>query len=141
MSGRRGGCLCGAVRFQIAPFTPVFGACHCKMCQRWAGSALLALTVPGDTLIVSGDAVKTHDSSAWAERSFCGTCGSGLWYKTKGENVFHIAIGLLDDTTGLTLKSEIYHDLKPDCFALSTTSKKYTAAETMAMYAPEEAEK
>lgn len=140
MSARRGGCLCGAVRIEIAPFKPSFGACHCKMCQRWAGSALLALTVPGETLTISGDATRTYSSSDWAERSFCGNCGAGLWYKVKDEDIYHIAIGLLDDTTGLTLKSEIFHDLKPDCFELSASSKKYTTAETMAMFAPKEPE-
>lgn len=140
MSARCGGCLCGAVRFEIASFNPHFGACHCKMCQRWAGSALLALNVPGDRLTVSGDVVKTFGSSDWAERSFCGTCGSVLWYRVKADNTFHIAIGLLDDTTGLKIRSEIYHDLKPDCFDLSRASTKYTAAETRAMYAPEEPE-
>ena len=61
-----------------------------------------------------------------------------LGYATANRS--HIAIGLLDDTTGLTLKSEIFHDLKPDCFELSASSKKYTTAETMAMFAPKEPE-
>ena len=38
----------------------------------------MALTVPGETLTVSGEAVKTYNSSDWAERSFCGKCGAGL---------------------------------------------------------------
>jgi len=136
---RNGGCLCGAVRFEIDPFDTNFGACHCKMCQRWAGSALLALTVPANTLTVIGaDNVKTYTSSDWADRNFCGTCGSGLWYRVKENDVHHLPIGLLDDTSGLALKTEIFHDLKPACFELSTTSKKISQAETLAMFAPQE---
>ena len=143
MSGaRQGGCLCGDVRFEIVPFDAKFGACHCKMCQRWSGSALLALTVPADTLTVTGsECISTYDSSDWADRSFCTTCGAGLWYRVKDSNVHHIPIGLLDDTSGLTLRSEIFFDLKPDCFDLSATSKKFTQAETLAMFAPQENDK
>lgn len=138
-TARTGGCLCGAVRFEIAPFDPVFGTCHCKMCQRWAGSALLALTVPAATLAVSGQGfVATYSSSDWADRSFCRQCGSSLWYRTQDTGTHHLPIGLLDDTSGLTMASEIYHDLKPDCFDLSQSTRRYTTAETLALFAQQE---
>jgi len=34
---RSGGCLCGAVRFEVALAEPEFSICHCGMCRRWCG--------------------------------------------------------------------------------------------------------
>jgi hypothetical protein len=37
-STKTGGCLCGAVRYELrSPLRPVV-ACHCKMCRRASGS-------------------------------------------------------------------------------------------------------
>src|SRR5215510_15750808 len=54
-----GGCLCGAVRFEVDE--PPTGAtyCHCTRCQRRTGTAASAqaVVVPGSVRIVSGDEV------------------------------------------------------------------------------------
>ena len=42
----RGHCLCGAVSFEAEVEKRESHACHCGMCRRWSGSAMLAVTVP-----------------------------------------------------------------------------------------------
>jgi hypothetical protein len=122
MSERGGQCLCGAVRFAARDVPDTFGACHCEMCRRWTGSALLGVTVPADKVIWEGrEAIATIQSSAWAERAWCNKCGTGLWFRVTAESEYsdslEIPLGLFDDANGLQMTSEIYIDHKPDSFA------------------------
>ena len=77
-----GGCLCGAVRYQIsAPAIDVI-YCHCRMCQRFTGGQIVAgAWFPIEaTRFTQGD-LKYYRSSSIAERGFCADCGSGLMYR------------------------------------------------------------
>lgn len=141
MTERSGGCLCGAVRFAVRSLEPSYGACHCKMCQRWAGSALLAINVKSDAVTWEGtDRIRRLQSSDWAERAWCEGCGSGLWYRVTAEGPwqhdYEIPIGLFDDASGLNLTREIFIDRKPDSFALDGDHDRLTEAETLALYGP-----
>ncbi|MDY6983113.1 MAG: GFA family protein, partial [Pseudomonadota bacterium] len=73
----KGSCLCGAVTI-TAPDLSEIAACHCGMCRRWGGGPFMTLHA-GQDVKVEGD-VKTYRSSDWAERAFCGTCGTHLYY-------------------------------------------------------------
>jgi hypothetical protein len=78
----RGGCGCGAVRFEVS--APLVSAkyCHCTRCQRRSGTAASpsARPLPGSFRIVSGEehlrAWKPRDG--W-EKWFCLQCGSALF--------------------------------------------------------------
>ena len=140
MSNKTGGCLCGAVRFTLSNPGTDFTACHCEMCRRWAGSALLAFTVPRDSAAIEGaENIATIQSSEWAERAWCRSCGSGLWYRltlVDQPDELQIPVGLLDDASGLTFSSEIFIDCKPDSYAYAGTRNTMTRAEVFAKYAP-----
>ncbi|MCB1362977.1 MAG: GFA family protein [Rhodobacteraceae bacterium] len=134
--------MCGAVRFTIRDGVTGFGACHCEMCRRWSGSAFLAVSVPRDALVIEGSAdIARIQSSDWAERAWCGKCGSNLWYRVTMEGApetVEISLGLLDDTGGLSFDSEIFIDCKSDSFAFEGTKTRetMTRAEVFARYAP-----
>tara|TARA_R110002074_G_scaffold116692_2_gene248201 strand:+ start:584 stop:1030 length:447 start_codon:yes stop_codon:yes gene_type:complete len=139
MSARSGGCLCGAVRFTATLTSRDFGACHCEMCRRWTGSALLGITVPQDNVQWQGAAqIARFQSSNWAERANCRTCGSPLYYHVtlKGPMSanLEIPVGLFDDANGLTFNSEIYIDHKPDSFAYAGDHPRLTRTETLAKF-------
>ena len=86
---RKGKCLCGAVSFTIRDLNADFGACHCKMCQRWTGSTYMSLTVPADTIAFEGkENIGRYQSSEWAERAWCKNCGSNLWYQVTAEGPY-----------------------------------------------------
>lgn len=133
---RSGHCLCGAVHITVANPGHELGACHCGMCRRWTGSALVTLTVPmADMSIEGADHVRTYVSSDWADRSFCGTCGSSLWYRLTAAgwpDDYYIAAGLLDDLSGMRLDHEVYIDCKPDAFAFAGPTHQLTEAQVMA---------
>ena len=93
--------MCGAVTLTLRAVPADYGTCHCEMCRRWTGSALLGVTVQQDDVMVGGaDNVRTIQSSDWAERAWCDRCGSGLWYRVTAPGphygAYEIPIGLLE---------------------------------------------
>jgi hypothetical protein len=57
------------------------GLCHCADCRRSAGAPAVAwLAVPRDSFrVTQGEPVRWNGNGG-AERYFCGTCGTGLYY-------------------------------------------------------------
>ena len=136
---RSGGCLCGAVRFTAKDLRRDYGACHCEMCRRWTGSVFLGITVPEGALTWEGsENIRRYQSSAWAERDFCRTCGSSLYYRLPGGDgkaeFLSLAAGTLDDLEGVTLTTEIYIANKPSGYAFAGDTKKMTEADVIAAF-------
>ena len=68
---KSGGCLCGAVRFDVVNVPDAFGICHCEKCRRWTGSALLGIDIKSEDLTWHGtENIAVHASSEWAERAW-----------------------------------------------------------------------
>lgn len=77
-----GGCLCGAVRYEIN--APALGSmyCQCRMCQRFTGAPIAAgTTFLAESICFTQGVPKYYGSSAIAERGFCTNCGSSLVYR------------------------------------------------------------
>jgi len=139
MSKRTGGCLCGAVRFEAEIAHTDFHTCHCEMCRRWTGSALMAVTLPEAAVNWQGcEHIARYQSSAWAERGWCRRCGSSLFYKVTDATLFpiewEIPLGLFDDPNGMTMTREIYVDQKTDSFAYAGEREQLTEAQVLALY-------
>jgi hypothetical protein len=125
---RSGGCLCGAVRFRAALTGTNFGVCHCQMCRKWTGSALLGITVPAANVEWVGvEHIARRQSSAWGERAWCADCGSALWFRVTVDGPhagnLELPVGTFDDANGLTMTNEIYIDHKPDSYAFAATDR------------------
>lgn len=134
-----GGCLCGAVRYEVKERPTEAGACHCGMCRKWSGGIYMAFRVPGEEVRLKGEEhIGRYKSSDWAERCFCKKCGSSLFYRVTLEGTYfdnhHIGFGTLDDQSGIPLTSEIYVDRKPEGYAFEGDHPRLTEAEILAMY-------
>ncbi len=137
---RQGGCMCGAVRFEITSNINEAGACHCGMCRKFSGGVYVAFKVPvGGIRFASDTALGVFASSDWAERGFCKTCGSSLFYRVTApgpmQGEMHMGLGTLDDANGVPLTGEIFIDLKPDGYAFANDTITMTEADVMAMFA------
>jgi class 3 adenylate cyclase len=78
----RGGCLCGAVRFETNRPPISTGYCHCRICQKFTGSAMSTWTVFATAEVkYSSKEPSYFASSPIAERGFCPDCGSSLTYR------------------------------------------------------------
>lgn len=135
---RTGRCLCGAIRFTAKGLGSEFGACHCGMCRRWSGGPLLALQTESVEWSEGEETLQTFKSSPWAERAFCPTCGTNLFYRVTApgphQGAIHLALGTLDDQSGMSLSSELFIDIKPEGYAFEGEHRRLTEAEVMAMY-------
>jgi len=94
----RGGCLCGAIRYEAEGPPSSINLCFCTQCQRQTGSPLPAfLAVPAANLrLVQGEPTSFR-SSARATRRFCGRCGTPLFWQEEGGDGVDIFLGTLDD--------------------------------------------
>lgn len=133
-----GGCLCGAVRYTLSNPPKGFGACHCGMCRKFNGGIELGIEVPGDGIAFeTTQTLRTYRSSDWAERGFCNTCGSSLYWRLTApgpmQGLYSLSAGSLDSLEGLSLTREFFIDSKPAGYALSGDHKRLTEADIMAM--------
>ncbi len=127
-----GKCLCGAVQVRIAPPGPHVGACHCGMCRRWGGGPALSLRLVPDPEIEGAEHVVRYPSSDWAERGFCRTCGTHLFYFYRPQSGYSFQAGLFDGLDVHDLAEEIFIDEKPDYYAFAGERERMTGAEVMA---------
>ncbi len=126
-----GQCLCGAVTIRIdGDYVAAVGVCHCGMCQRWNGAVFGVFAAQPDAVTIKGP-VQRHATSHFAERAFCGTCGSHLWMRntTSAEDEYEFMPGLFPAAAEFPLISEIYTDCAPAFAALSGDHRRATRAE------------
>lgn len=128
-----GRCACGAVTFTATPKSGM-GACHCETCRRMSGGVFLSVECEDD--IEAGGPLMTWDSSEWAFRQFCGTCGSTLFWRMKAGGMTSVSVQAFDDPGAFAFESEIYIDSKPASYAFAGERTRMTKAEVEALYAP-----
>lgn len=97
-----GSCLCGAVRYQLNSAPKAVSHCHCSQCRKGHGAAFASYgnVLRTDLQFNAGeDVLKTYQSSAKAQRQFCGQCGASLfWSSSEGDYTgwISVALGTLD---------------------------------------------
>ena len=98
----RGGCLCGAVRYEVRGRLRDVVNCYCTLCQKLHGACgPHAKADKAAIAIVEGRGLKWYASSARARRGFCGECGSGLFWEPLDQPGTGILAGTLDQPSGL----------------------------------------
>ena len=99
----KGGCLCGALRYEIAAEKPLgVRVCWCRVCQYLgAGSGTVnavfeksAITITGETR----DYVSTADSGSTMHRRHCPRCGTPVFSEAEPRpHILIVRAGTLDD--------------------------------------------
>jgi hypothetical protein len=103
MIKRRGGCLCGAVRYELEGKPRIGVSCYCRDCQYISGGgpAYALVAARRDLTIVKGTpkAYWTEsDSGRRVAREFCEVCGTPLLaYTEKKPGRVAMRVGSLDD--------------------------------------------
>ena len=95
---RQGGCLCGAVRYEVRGEPSHETLCHCTFCRRASAAPVVAwFSVAPEAFSVMRGELKRFNSSAHAVRSFCGECGTPLTYQRHGIHEVDITACSLDE--------------------------------------------
>jgi hypothetical protein len=97
----RGGCHCGAVRFEVrAPAAVTVQRCNCSICAK---TAFLHLIVPGADfrLLQGADALATYTfNTGVARHRFCRSCGVKSFYVPRSNpDGFSVNLRCLDPGT------------------------------------------
>lgn len=133
----KGRCLCGAVQIKAKTVDTNVGACHCNMCRKWTGGPLLVVDCKSDVEIKGEDNVVRYASSEWAQRGFCASCGTHLFYLLLKNNQYMVPAGFFECETDLRLDHQIFTDEKPTYYSFSNDTKNMTGEEVFAFFAAE----
>ena len=115
MANIKGGCLCGAVRYESNAEPAMVAVCHCTSCQKNTGTAFsLNIGIPEDSVKITGDSLVKYEDRGTSSgkpfyRSFCSKCGSpisgqGVAYA----GVIFIKAGTLDDASWVKPTAHIW---------------------------------
>lgn len=132
----KGHCLCGKVKVTANTMSRNIGVCHCTMCRRWAGGPLMVVDCGDDVVFEGKENIKTFDSSAWAERGFCASCGNHLFYRLKQANKHLMPVGLFDNTEDFIFDHQVFIDEKPSYYCFANDTHNLTGQEVFKLYAP-----
>ena len=100
-----GTCLCGRVRFEVAPPLGRAGYCHCTRCQRRTGTAASAQVrvEAGAVQVLAGsECVRAWEPEGGFAKEFCGECGAHLWSRDpESGEIFSVRLGAFDADPGV----------------------------------------
>ena len=115
-----GGCLCGAVRYQVKGQLRDIVNWHCSMCQKLHGNfgahtkaSTVNITIPNSA------GLAWYKTSDIAQRGFCRECGSSLFWQPFNLDATGILAGSLDCSEGLKTMGHIFVGEKPDFYEIT----------------------
>lgn len=114
MAGFSGGCLCGAVRYEVTSEPLRIVNCHCDACRRNTGAAFATnIFVNADDLkVLQGEPKQfehTADSGNARIKEFCGNCGSQLFgYGPSRPGMKSVKVGSIDDASFVNPTGNLY---------------------------------
>jgi hypothetical protein len=121
MSLLRGGCSCGAVRYEVRDEFLYAWNCHCSRCRAATGSAFkslagierdkLEITQGANALLVVGDDA-LNDTR-------CASCGSFLFSVVRNGEYVHVGMGSLIDLPSIRPTAHIFVGSKAPWFEIT----------------------
>ncbi|NKB62569.1 MAG: aldehyde-activating protein [Gammaproteobacteria bacterium] len=128
----QGGCLCGAVRYELTEDPMFIQACHCLDCQRISGSAfVMNMWTEDSNLSLLGEMPASYKAKSGSgnvhEIFYCPHCITDLWSKyyvgLKG-SVF-VRAGTLDDTRNVKPVVHVFTRSKQQWLTLDEEQKTF----------------
>ena len=105
-----GGCLCGALRYEIEgeAATPCF--CHCASCRRASGAPMVAWgTFAREALRITRGRLQEYRSSTQVWRGCCAHCGTPLTYRHEARATeIDVTLATLDDPAAIAPRMHVW---------------------------------
>lgn len=127
-----GGCLCGAVRFEISGELAPIEVCHCSQCRKAQGGPF-ATNIPvasaAFSLLRGEDALVHFRSSPDKRRVFCGRCGSPIYSARDSKpEVLRLRAGTLDEPLRTKPEGHYYMESSAAWWPLDDTLPRHIGA-------------
>ncbi|MBT4487843.1 MAG: GFA family protein [Rhodospirillaceae bacterium] len=112
MTKLTGGCLCGAIRFEITGEPMVISHCHCGTCRKATGAPFITwITLAPEGLRYIQGTPAIYRSSDTVRRTFCANCGTTLGYAADGyDDELDISAAALDEPGQVVPDDHIWSD-------------------------------
>ena len=141
-----GRCLCGAIQFEFDGEAVETTHCHCESCRRQTSSPVATfVTVHASALRITRGQPNEYASSPGVRRSFCGTCGSPIAYRTERHpGLVDLFAGTLTDPAHLAPSLHTHADEQLPWFEMLDDLPRYaqgSRGQTPIRYGPREARK
>ena len=115
IESKAGGCMCGAIRYEVCGEPFWVGHCHCGSCRRHTGAPVVTFVgMKKDQVVFTKGERKIFESSPGVERAFCGDCGTPLTWEGnsnlpgRGE-IIEIYISTLDDPNSFKPTNHLWY--------------------------------
>ena len=121
-----GGCLCGAVRYEISAQPIITRLCWCRVCQYFAaGNATVNACFPSNAITITGelhDYKSTADSGNIMHRRFCPVCGTHMFSEAETRpHLIFVRVGTLDDASVAQPAANIWVSSAPGWACMNTS--------------------
>ena len=124
----KGGCHCGAIRYEVSglPFDSDY--CHCRDCQRTTGAPFGAwMDLKTDQVHWGSKEPTEYASSEYIRRGFCPGCGSSLSYRnTRYPDYFTLSIASLDSPDLVRPNYHIHTGSQVNWLTIEDDCERYT---------------
>lgn len=118
-----GGCLCGAIQYEVSHIGKRMGHCHCSMCRKFHGAAFATYgeSHSADFRWIKGEEhLKSYHAKNNTTRQFCEICGSSLTFSSSNyeDDMVEFALATLDDEVGIKPDAHIYTRYKASWYSI-----------------------
>ena len=113
-----GGCLCGAVRYEVRGALRDVVFCHCSHCRRTHGHVAAYAACARADLVLTEDRGLRWYADGDRERGFCDACGASLFWRAAGRETVSVAAGSIDPPSGLRTVGQIFVASAGDYYAV-----------------------
>ena len=122
-----GGCLCGATRFRVRMPSRFCSHCHCSNCRRAHGAAFVTWAgFPREQIEILSGELSRYVTDTGATRSFCGQCGTTLFYEgPRWKEELHVALSNLDGEIDRVPQSHVYVDHRASWWTIRDSLPQY----------------
>ena len=120
-----GGCLCGAIRYEVDGELIRTLNCHCDNCRKTTGTAFgTYVFVNEDDLKILQGTPKTfeheNEDGLTLTKRFCENCGTPLFARSaRAGKMVHIKVGTIDDASFVRPEMDIFVSSKLPFLQLS----------------------
>lgn len=117
MNVLKGGCLCGAVRYEVTAEPLATRICWCRDCQFMSANGSVNFIAPTASINIHGEMrsySSTVDSGNELTRRFCPTCGTQIFANSSARpQLTGVRVGTLDNPSAVNPSVNIWTSSAP----------------------------